>query len=122
MLLKRFAKPFYFTDVTQPDVFSGVYSLRLSFLRKQESAFFRDSCFRRNDRVRNMSYFKIRKARFVTVKRISTGRFAKSSHIQQIEKFAEECKNCILAPGNRTAQPCKNTISALRNGFQIGPL
>ncbi len=38
------------THVTQPDVKSGGCPLPLSFLRKQESMFFTDSCFRRNDR------------------------------------------------------------------------
>ncbi len=42
------------TDVTQPVANSGRYPAPLSFLRKQESTFFADSCFRRNDRVRNM--------------------------------------------------------------------
>jgi hypothetical protein len=35
---------------------SGSYPVLLSFPRKRESMFFTDSCFRRNDRVRNVSY------------------------------------------------------------------
>jgi hypothetical protein len=35
---------------------SGSYPVPLSFPRKRESMFFTDSCFRRNDRVRNVSY------------------------------------------------------------------
>jgi hypothetical protein len=43
------------THVTHPDADSGVYPVLLSFPRKRESMSVTDSCFRRNDRVRNMS-------------------------------------------------------------------
>jgi hypothetical protein len=37
-------------------------------------------------------------------------------HTQQIEKFPEECRNCISAWGSRDLMPCKNTVSVLRDG------